>query len=265
MDSNPVSWSDLPADLAPFVSEILLQISAAESAFRSLERNLEVRKDLGKRISEIDRAGGPQPLELEQRQYGQLIADIANIAGPILGDIQSFLAAVGIISDVLWPSPLRRKGVTTAMMENRVARGARIRLTLSVSEESSLRIRTGGSEDARGDFLHFDQMVEEYSRTHPGPTLVTFDIGSSATGTDVDRSRAIRRLDEDSLDLWVKERSSNLRGLLQELRQISSRIRFRWSVGFTRSTAPRGPAAIPIGVAITVVPGHPDSPSKSEE
>jgi len=183
----------------------------------------------------------------------------------MLGDIQSHLAAIGIVADNLGPSPHYREGIAKATMDERISRGERIRLALSVSESSSPRIRTGGSEDAQGGLLHSGPLMEEHCRARPGRTLVTFDIGSGATGTDVERSRAMRWFDEDSFELWVNGRSNDLRVLFADLRQVSSCIRLQGRAGFTKSFAPRRQGPIPIGVAMTIVSNPSDSAPKPKE
>lgn len=260
--STPPEQRPIPEHLLAYAGEIRIQGAAAEAAFQSLESHLAERRALGRRISQISQDGGPPPLQLERAQFEKLFSDFANLIGPILGDIQSFLAAVGIIASILWPSTQVRKGVPKERIASRISRAQEIRRILSISEDSPIRTRTGGQEDARGGLLHFDEMVEEFIAAQSSRKVVTFDIGSSLAGTDSGRSDAIRWLDEDTLDLWVNGRRSNLREVREGLRQAVSHVNINARVSYIFTKAPLPPGAVPIGFSVAFGSEEPAVTSK---
>ncbi len=262
LPSTPREQQPIPGHLLAYAIEIRIQGSAAEASFQSLERHLAERRTLGKRISQINRDGGPLPLQLERAEFEKLFRDFGNLIGPILGDIQSFLAAVGIVASILWPSIQPRRGVTKERIAHRMGRAQEIRQILSVSENSPIRTRTRGRDDARGGLLHFDEMVEEFIATHPSRKVVTFDIGSSRAGTDSGRSDAIRWLDEDTLDLWVNGRRSNLREVREGLQQTLSHLNISGRVDYIFTNAPLPTGDVPIGFSVAA--GAEDTPSVSK-
>ncbi len=201
--------------------ELKFQGSAAANAFRSLEAKLSERRTLAREFRQASHDEYVPPLELEQQAFVQRwIPPLGNIAGPILSEVQAFLAATGVIASILWPSPRRFRTESEPTVRERIARGAEIRALLGISEESILRTRTGGEEDARGGLFHFDEMIDEFARSMSGRTFVSFDIGSAAEGTAQMRAQAVRWLDEDTLDLWVNGRSTNLRSIKDELERV---------------------------------------------
>lgn len=249
--SNPAA-QPFPPDYAPFAMELRIQGAAAEMAFKSLEAHLDRRRELARSLAEIFQRGGPPPLKLEQEAFQRDWQEYANLIGPILGDLQSFFSAVGVVASILWPSTQPRRGVSKERMAARIARGEWLREKLQVPATSSLRMRTGDGSDARGGLLHFDEMVEEFERPAGTQALVTFDVGSSEVGSDTERGKAIRWLDEDKLVLWVNKRSRNLREVLTDLRAVVGRVninaQFRpiWKPGATTPDTP------PMGVTFAV-------------
>jgi hypothetical protein len=228
--------------------ELRFQGSAAERAFRSLEEHVAERKRLTEGIQRVHREGGPLPLQAEQESYKDQIGALANLIGPILGDIQGFLAAVGVIASILWPADRPFRGETSESVRSRVGLGAEIRGLLDIPSTSILNARTGGEEDVRGGILHFDEMIHQFISIRKSDSFVSFDIGSSALGTAVRRESAVRWLDEDTLDLWVNERRANLRSIEAELRRTVGRIQLTAEVSFVRSDRREGPP-FPFGLA----------------
>ena len=221
-DEKPRVW---PAQLNAYSMELKLQLSAATSAFDSLEAHIAKRKELATEFNRAQREDYVPPLEAEQRAFiQQHTLPIANLAGPIIGDIQGFLAAAGVVNSILWPSPRKFRGETDEFVELRLQRGSQIRDLLGVGDESILNSRTGGDDDVRGGFLHYDEMIDEFLRAHPGEDFVSLDIGSASKGTSIRRGLAARWLDEDTLDLWVNGRLANLRGIRDELMRVLGRI-----------------------------------------
>jgi len=247
-----VEWvsGDMQEEWPPYLNaysmELRFQLSAAKSALDSLEAFLARRKDLGKEFNRAQREDYVPPPEAERRAFlVRHLLPIANLSGPILGEIQGFLAAVGVVTSVLWPTAKKSRGESDRSLETRLARGAEIRRLLEVDEHSPLRSRTGREDDVRGGFLHFDEMIDEFHRVHPGEVFVSFDIGSAASGTASNRELAVRWLDEDTLELWVNGRSANLREIWKELVRVLGRIQIIPSVslkmGPRRTDGPPAP------------------------
>lgn len=235
----------LPQRLQPYLMELKFQGSAAVSAVRSLESKLAERRSLAAEFRRASRDEYVPPLEQEQQAFAQrYVVPLANTAGPILAEVQSFLAATGVIASIFWPSQRRGRGVSAASFEARLRRGSELRQLLGVLENSILGARTGGEEDARGGFLHFDEMIDEFMRSSSEGTFVSFDIGSEAEGTAARRQNAVRWLDENSLELWVNARRANLRELKAELERVLGRITANATVLLARdSTGRRRPAS----------------------
>jgi hypothetical protein len=258
---SPPATDDIPlsAIATPFIGEIRVQCSAAAYAFKSLEARIEERRNLGREISEAIRAGGPPPLELEQKEHEAKVLRFLNTFAPILADIQGFLAATGVVASILFPSLQPRKGVSTAQLAERKKRGKELCAALGVDESSVLRVRTGGTEDARGGLFHFDEMIEEFvTQNHP-KSLVTFDIGSAMGGTPMRRKAAIRWLDENSLDLWVNGRHAKLREIRKEIQRVGSHIRSDASISWVRTKEAMRDTPVPVGTAygVNIVPKKP--------
>jgi hypothetical protein len=213
-----------PDHLVPYAFELRFQLSAAETAFKSLERRIQERRRIALEIQEVRRTGGPPPLQMERQAFNDLFWKMANMAGPILGDIQAFLAASGVVTSVLWPRPTPFGKESAQIVADRVARGKEICQFVGVVDDSILNTRTGGPDDVRGGFLHFDEMLEQFRRDHPTMKFVAFDIGSRAEGTSIRRADAVRWFDEDTFDLWVNGRSGNLRAIREELVRIGRRV-----------------------------------------
>ena len=220
----------IPPELRVYMLELRVQASAAAYLFQDLEVKITERKRLAEGIQRINRGGGPPPLEMERSSYERDVKTMTNLVGPILGDVQGFFSALGVIASILWPSQRSLRRETSEVVDLRLGRGAKIRRILGVHEDSILKTRTGGDEDVRGGLLHFDEMIDEFAQAHGNDTTVPLEIGSSALGTAVTRSTAVRWLDEDSLDLWVNGRKGNLRKLQEELQQTVGRIH----LGFDR-------------------------------
>ena len=233
MTTNPVLW---PRHLNPYSFELRLQFSAASSAFKSLEARIAERKRIAAKIQLIHRNGGPSPLAMERDEFRGLVDSMVNLVGPILGDVQSFLAAVGVVSSILWPADRPFGKESSDSVQKRVAIGAEIRKLVGVSDDSILNASTGKGRDIRGGLLHFDEMMNAFRSTHPEGDFVSFDIGSAKNGTAVRRGEAVRWLDEDTLDLWVNGRDGNLRELLEELQRTVGRIQLT-----AKGTAQIGP------------------------
>jgi hypothetical protein len=230
----------IPRRLQPYLMELKFQGSAAASAFRSLESKLADRRALGAEFRRASREEYVPPLEQEQQAFAQrYIAPLGNTTGPILGEVQSFLAATGVIASILWPSQRPFHGEPAAAVAARVHRGGELRQLLDVRDDSILRARTGGREDARGGFLHFDEMIDEFTQERRDGTFVSFDIGSEAEGTAMRRPNAIRWLDEDTLHLWVNGREANLREIKNELERVLGRITSNATVRFVRDSSGR--------------------------
>jgi hypothetical protein len=248
----PDATQDFPPDLAPYGAEIRLQAVAAKAAFDSLERRITARKDLARQISTILRSGVPipHPLKAEREQFERLNKDLANSIAPILGDIQAFLAAVGLIAGILWPSKMNRKGEDAEIAASRLARGERLRGVLGVSGDSKLRVRGGGEGDVRGGMLHFDEMIDAELRKGSQGEVATFWVGSSLEGTDAARPPAIRWLDEDSLVLWVAGRHGSLREYMEAVRDVGPRIQSKAVLSFVRGEGPPRENAIPLGMGL---------------
>ncbi|HEY1197692.1 MAG TPA: hypothetical protein VGG32_03070 [Thermoplasmata archaeon] len=242
-----------PPELNAYSMELKFQLSAAKSAFDSLEAHVAKRKELGREFNRAQREDYLPPLEEERRAfYAKHLIPIANLTGPILGDIQGFLAAAGVVNSILWPSAKKFRE-TDHDVEDRLKRGAEIRRLLSVDEDSILKSRTGREEDVRGGFLHFDEMIDEFLQTHPSEDFVSFDIGSAAEGTAVKRESAVRWLDEDSLELWVNGRQANLRDVLNELLRTLGRIQLSGTVAFRMAPRRTGGPPAP-GMALGAPP-----------
>lgn len=242
-DPAGVVWSKR---LNPYSMELRFQLLVAKAAFESLESHIKTRQELGREFNRANRENPPPPLELEQKEfYARYLTPITNLTGPILGDIQGFLAAGGVIASILWPSAHRFHNESKGAVTSRLARGAEIRELLGVTEGSILNSRTGGDDDVRGGFLHFDEMIDEFKRIHPGEDFVSFDIGSGSSGTSVRRSSAVRWLDEDTLELYVNGRHGNLRDLWNEIYRVLGRIQISSTVqlfvGGRREAGPPAP------------------------
>ena len=242
-DEAPKEW---PRSLNAYSMELKFQLSAAASVFESLESHIAKRKELAREFNRAQREDYVLPLEAEQHAFiEEHTLPIANLAGPILGDIQGFLAAAGVVNSILWPTRKKFRGETDRDVEQRLQRGNEIRQLLGVGEDSILNARTGREEDVRGGYLHYDEMIDEFLQTHPEEDFVSLDIGSATEGTSMKRGSAVRWLDEDTLDLWVYGRHANLRQIRNELVTVLGRIRL--STHLTLQMGPRregGPPAL---------------------
>lgn len=251
MTSPSPTEETVPPDVRPYMLELRFQASAAAHLFQSLEEKVKERKRLAEVIQRINRDGGPPPLEMERLEYQRHLKSMANLVGPILGDVQGFFAALGVIASILWPSERKFRDESDEAVNARVRRGAEIRRILGVREDSKLKTRTGRDEDVRGGLLHFDEMIDEFAQVQESDNFVPLDIGSSKLGTALARSKAVRWLDEDSLDLWVNGRQGNLRQLREELQRTVGKIQLSASLDFV-SSARRAGDAFPFGMSLRV-------------
>jgi hypothetical protein len=238
-ETTPTLW---PNWTLPYSIELKFQGSAAASAFKSLERRVAERRELAREVAAQIRDGVP-PLQLEQEAFEAKVRAIANAVGPILGDIQSFLAAVGVIESILWPSEARQRRESDGEVQARVERGRAIRDLLGVENTSPLQTTNRGEDDARGGLLHFDEMIDGFIREGGAGKYVSLEIGSAAERTAVLRAGAIRWLDEDTLELWVYGRHRNLREVETALRATIGKIEMRGNVQWARAEGP--PSATP--------------------
>lgn len=230
----------LPPHLQPYLMELKFQGSAAATAFRSLESKLAERRSLAAEFRRASHEEYVPPLEQEQQAFLQhYLVPLGNTVGPILAEVQSFLAATGVVASIFRPSRRTGRGVTAESLEMRLQRGAELCQRLNVSDNSILRMRTGGEEDARGGFLHFDEMIDEFMQTRAVESFVAFDIGSEAEGTAAGRDNAVRWLDENTLELWVNGRRANLRELKGELERVLGRITANAVVSFVQDNSGR--------------------------
>ncbi len=235
----PTVW---PNWTLPYSIELKFQGSAAVSAFKSLERRVAERRERAHEVAALLREGVP-PLQLEREAFEAKVKAVGNAVGPILGDIQAFLAAVGVIESILWPSEAHQRRESESEVQARVDRGRAIRELLGVSNSSPLQTTTRGEDDARGGLLHFDEMIDTFVRESGATKYVSLEIGSATSRTAVLRDGAIRWLDEDTLELWVAGRHRNLREVEQALRSTIGRMETRGTIGWTRALGP--PSANP--------------------
>ncbi len=238
-EASPMPW---PSWTSPYAIELKFQLLAADVAFKSLESRIADRKAIFSEIAGELKAGGPPPIKVEQEAFRRKVQKSANLAGPILGDVQSFLAAVGVVESILWPSEAHYRDETAADRAARIERGKTIRNLLRVPDGSPLETTTRGEDDARGGMLHFDEMIDEMVRGRGAQGNVSLEIGSAERGTATRRDEAIRWLDEDTLELWVGGRHRNLRDVHKALFDT---LKFETcgELSFSRSAGP--PSAKP--------------------
>jgi hypothetical protein len=244
----------VPPELQPYLAEIRIQLSAANAAFVSLEARIAKRKEVARRISRILAAGGPPPLTLEREEFEGLVRELANQPPRILSDVQGFLAAIGVIAKLLWPSPVRRGGASEEKVAKRLARGESLRRLLEVDPESVLKIRGGNEEDVRGGMLHFDEMLDDALDSGGSGPIETFYVGSSKEGTMPEPKKAIRRFDEDSLELWVGDRRGELRAYLEAARRVGTRIQSKAKLSYIVNDGASRERPIGIGMRFDTTP-----------
>lgn len=92
--------------------------------------------------------------------------------GSTFAAIHSMLTHLGNVSKLLWPvAPRRERGESAEDFAHRCAgredRGAQLRATLAVPEDSLLRDRT-----LRDHFEHYDERLEEFLLAMPGKPLI---------------------------------------------------------------------------------------------
>lgn len=256
--------TEISPRLTPYLMELKFQLLAAKTALDGLETNIEKRKNLAREFNRATHEDGVPALEVERRQFFERhLKPIANLTGPILGDVQGLLSAAGVIASILWPSARKFRDESDETVDARIRQGAEIRSLLSVNDESILNSRTGGGTDVRGGFLHFDEMIDHFLRNHPGEDFIGFDLGSDAAGTTVRRSEAVRWLDEDTLELYVNGRSANLREIWDEISRVVGRLE-TWSVVQLRRGPRRGDSPTAAGMAFGAVADPPGADGPAE-
>lgn len=250
--STPTKW---PNWTLPYSIELRFQAAAATTAYKSLERRVAERKELTREVATILRAGIP-PLKLEREAFEAKVKAIGNAVAPILGDVQSYLAAVGVIESILWPSEARQGSESEGDVQARVDRGQAIRDLLDAPVSSPLQTTNRGEDDARGGLLHFDEMIDAYVRAETPKKYVSLEIGSAAERTAVLREGAIRWLDEDTLELWVAGRHRNLREVQEALRATIGKIEVTGLLSWTQGEGPprESPPAPSIAFGVDIEP-----------
>jgi hypothetical protein len=228
----------VPAWATPYAFELRFQASAARQAFNDLESDLNRRKELAERV----RRGleeGPHPLLLEREAQVATALEFGNVIGPILGDVQAFLSALGIVEAILWPSAAKSRGESVENVTRRVERGRSLRALFGVPEDSPLQTRNRGTDDARGGLLHYDEMLDDWIRAHPGEEYTPIAVGSVTQGTAERRETALRWLDEDSHELRVGDRARNLKSALDALAAAVGHIQISANLTGLRGPGPK--------------------------
>lgn len=242
----------------PFLIEIRFQGAAAKRAFDRMEELVGSRRALGIELRGIREAGGPLPLEAEMADYREKAKQMVNILPWILESLQSFLVAAGIITALLFPDERTRPGVSEARIAERKGRGAEICRILSVDKDSPLAKLRVRATDARGGLVHVDEMFEEVLGV--GDELVTIQVGDFGKGAPIERPDSARRLDENSLVLRIRERETDLRALLAEIKRVASQIRVDGKETLVRGGHYPGYEGLSVGV-VAATSGRPNRQS----
>jgi hypothetical protein len=210
-----------------YLTEVAWQCQIAMWSFASLKKEIAKRKESMRAFREL----------LESKQGVLRGADEENGLATIdrareqtvrsLMYLQSMLAAVGIISEIFWPNT---KWGTRAERRAREARGRYLRDRGKISDGSPLHFAPGGARDTRGGLLHIDEMIDNLIVMAPGERVARFDLGDfreidgwSATGT-------VRSLDEESYELTVRARASNLQQLNDEVARVFGSLHTRTNI-----------------------------------
>ena len=122
--------------------------------------------------------------------------------------VQAFLVAAGNISKLLWPSS--SQGLIPE-------RGEQLRSSLSVSEDSVLRLRT-----FRNRFEHFDERLEQWTMSSKRRNFVDSNVGSPGSIVGVDPGDFLRNFDTENFAV-------TFRGDHYPLRPIAEAIEELWS------------------------------------
>jgi hypothetical protein len=219
----------------------------ANRAFSNLERLLAERRSLMDRVSEIVRAGGPQPLQLEQEAFANLNLDAGNRLVDILLYLEAYLVAAGSISGLLFPS---HRDVPTGSVERRSRRAELLRDQLAVTEDSPLRIRPTSDGDARGGLVHIDEMIDVYGSGQPEADVFPFEVGREAVRGERTPWTFLRFLDDSTIVLKVGDRTANLRQIRDEIRRIGARIQVSASLTLLMTDRPVPPGAASTGFGV---------------
>lgn len=161
-----------------YLSEIRWQSQIAVRSFEGLKNEISLRRRKMQELADFaaDKPSGRDrlaPGDL-QRMEG-LYEDISTSMVRTLMHLQGILASTGIISEVFWPNTTRGAGVE---LRARQRRAEEMRRRTRAQDDSALRYRPGGADDARGGLLHIDEMIDRALALTGSRRVERFYLGS---------------------------------------------------------------------------------------
>jgi hypothetical protein len=219
----------------------------AARAYTNLERLLGERQSLMDRGSEIVRAGGPGPLQLEQENFANLQRDAADRLVDILLYLEAYLVAAGSISGLLFPT---RRDDPPGSALRRARRAEHLRGQLDVAEDSPLRIRATSGGDVRGGLVHIDEMIDVYGSAQGQADVLPFEVGREAVRGERIPGNFLRFLDDSTMVLKVGDRVANLRETRDEIRRIAGRIQLSATLSLLMTDQEVPPGAASTGFSL---------------
>ncbi len=234
-----------------FMSEIRWQSQIAIWCYDELRNDIALRRRHLKGMNEF-LATMPETLAdftPEDRKKAETMAEeISTTTIRTLMHLQGFLAAAGVISEIFWPNITKGAPVEIRARERR---SRELRSRTKTADDSALRFRPGGADDARGGLLHVDEMIDNALAVGHSQRVDRFMLGSfegMAESFGWNPSQAVRALDDEKLILAVRARQTDLTAVDAEVRRLNANIR---KAVFLRleSVPSRGPGERNVGLS----------------
>ena len=204
-----------------YMAELAWQCQIAVTSFTALKAELAARKVAAESLRHF--VGGKSGLldAQDKERADELLGQAQGRTIRSLMYLQSFLAAVGIVSEIFWPNTTRG---TQAERRARETRGKYLRDWGGLRDDSPLHFAAGRANDIRGGLLHIDEMIDSAVSVAPGKRVSRFDIGHFDELEEWTASDTVRSLDEKSLVFTVRARASNLRDIDIEVNRVFNRV-----------------------------------------
>ncbi|HLM91838.1 MAG TPA: hypothetical protein VK424_07320 [Thermoplasmata archaeon] len=205
-----------------YLQEVLRQARIGLWSFEGIRRLSAKKTRLEKLLTEVTSAVKGSPSIEQRADILRLSGRVAAVNARIVMNLQSFLAASGVISAIFWPN--QRWG-TKAERRMRERRGRELRFLVGMPEKCALRYVPGGVDDTRGGLLHVDEIIDDAVNLNPGGRIDTFVIGRFEDGESMLGSHAVRAFDETGMHLFVGSRDSDLRKIALEMYSTTRALR----------------------------------------